>query len=136
MTWMEAGMRNSILIALLLLSPACHRSGQASQAMRMYDVAEPAAAPVMARNMPPRIEDARQARVDDDATLPQIAYIYSIGYSVGAASVGAVQRRHVALCDSLGPLRCRIVSMRRDSSDDGAADASLSLLVDARIARA
>src|SRR3954466_13645402 len=133
---MEAGMRTSILIPLLLLSAACHRSGQAPQAIQMFDVAEPPPAAVMAPNMPPGIEDARQARVDDEATPPQIAYIYSIGCSGGAVSVGEVQRRHVALCDSLGPARCRIVSMRRDSNDDGAANATLSLLVDARIARA
>jgi hypothetical protein len=131
----EAGMRALIPITLLLLSPACHRNGQ-SNVTRMYDVAEPPPAAVMLANEPPREGAAQQARIDDSATLPQIAYSYTIGYSIGAAAVGQVQRRHVALCDSLGPARCRIVSMRRDMSGDGAAEASLAVLVDARIARA
>jgi hypothetical protein len=100
----------------------------------MFDVAEPAAPAMILANAPPGEEDAHQGRADD-ATMPQIAYTYTIGYSVAAASVGAVQRRHVVSCDSLGPARCRIVAMRRDSSDEGATEASLSLLVDARIAR-
>jgi hypothetical protein len=127
-------MRVSILIGLLLLTSGCHRSGQSTREMKMFEVAAPPPAAVMAA-APESEQDAHQATADDDATLPQIAYVYTIGYSVAAASVGAVQRRHIASCDSLGPARCRIVAMRRDSSDDGASQASLSLLVDARIAR-
>jgi hypothetical protein len=122
-------MRPSIVIGLLLLTSACGRSGQSAQNLKMFEVAEPAAA---AMNVPPV---SRQATTDESAGLPQIAYTYTIGYSIGTARVAEVQRRHVALCDSLGPARCRIVSMRRDSSDAGATQAALSLLVDARIAR-
>src|SRR5438874_2170864 len=113
-------MRAAILTCLLLLTCACHRD---KPARMMFDVAEPPPPAVMAENVPSREQDARQATVDDPATLPQIAYTYTVAYSVGAAAMADVQRRHVALCDSLGPARCRIVSMHRDSSDEGASNA-------------
>src|SRR5206468_3083944 len=83
----------------------------------------------------PPDQDAEQPRVTDTQNLPQIAYTYTIGYRIGAAEVGDLQRRHIALCDALGPARCRIASMSRDSGDGGTAEAALSLLVDARVAR-
>lgn len=67
---------------------------------------------------------------------PQIAYQYSYGYRLGVREIGTVQQKHVALCDALGVTRCRIVSLQRESSDGEFLTASLSLLIDSKIARA
>jgi hypothetical protein len=129
-------MRASIVMGLLLLlTSACHRSERAALESKSFHVEEPSPARVLMEPKAVSEEGAHQGSVDDSANLPQIAYTYTIGYSLGAARVGEVQRRHVALCDSLGPARCRLVSMHRDSGDGGATQAALSLLVDARIAR-
>ena len=69
------------------------------------------------------------------AAEPQIAYSYSYGYRIGSGEIDAVQAKHVALCDKLGKLRCRIATMQKSSVDGEFSNASLSLMVDAKIAR-
>ncbi|MEA3060991.1 MAG: hypothetical protein QOJ94_772 [Sphingomonadales bacterium] len=126
-------MRRLVLAALLLVTAACGKKEEAAapMALRTFEVNEPPPAPGLPEDA------ARQPRVDEAAPAagPRIAYTYSLGYRLGAGRVAEVQRSHVSLCDRLGPARCRILSMSRDSGDDSATEAALSLLVDARIAR-
>jgi hypothetical protein len=121
-------MRRLLLIACLLVTAACSRHSQAAHDLPTFDVAEPPAAAVM---MDKPAEEAEQ-----QAALPQIAYTYTIGYRAAADAVAGLQRSHIALCGRLGPARCRIVSMSRDTGDDGAPQGALTFLVESRIARA
>jgi hypothetical protein len=66
---------------------------------------------------------------------PRIAYSYTLGYRLGTGDVGAVQTRHIALCDKLGTAKCRIKSMQRSVSDGEFVNAGLNLVLDATIAR-
>jgi hypothetical protein len=120
-------MRGSLLIACLLFTAACGRHNQPAHDLREFNVEEPPPAAVME----PKPEEEA-----DQAALPQIAYSYTIGYRAAANAVSGLQQRHIALCDQLGAVRCRIVSMSRDTGDDGAPQGALTLLVEARIARA
>lgn len=70
------------------------------------------------------------------AAEPHIAYSYTYSYRIGSGEIDAVQAKHVALCDKLGMARCRIASMQKTSVDGEFANASLNLMVDAKIARA
>jgi hypothetical protein len=126
-------MRRLLMAVLLLLTVSCGKKDNeaAPMAMRTFDVEEAPPAPAFVAED----ADAHQPKEPAEASGPQIAYTYSLGYRLGADRVAEVQRRHVALCDRLGPARCRILSMSRASGDDGPPQAALSLIVDARIAR-
>jgi hypothetical protein len=117
-------MRRLPLIACLLFTAACGRHDRAAHALASFDVEEPA-----------KMNEPAADKPDGNAALPQIAYAYTIGYRAAAGAIAGLQRRQIGLCDRLGPARCRIVSMSRDSGDDGAPQGALSLLVEARIAR-
>jgi hypothetical protein len=128
-------MKRLALIALFVAT-ACGQSDRSVQSEQLstFDVAE---APPPPEVQAPGLVAPEQApeRTEQAAAAPQIAYTYSFGYRVAADDVAAVQRAHVALCDRLGPARCRIASMTRDSGDGRFVQAGLTLLVDARIAR-
>jgi hypothetical protein len=123
------------LVPLTLLGlTACgesHDMKVTTESLKTFDVAEEAPPPAVE---PPGL--VANPRAEPNAAAPQIAYIYSFGYRVPADAVPQVQRQHVAMCDRLGAARCRIVSMNRDSGDGQFVRAALSLVVDARIARA
>lgn len=125
-------MRRLFMAVLLLLTASCgKKDNEAAPMARTFNVEEPPPAPALVAED----SEARQPQVPAEASGPQIAYTYSLGYKLGADRVAEVQHRHVALCDRLGTARCRILSMSRASGDDGPPQAALSLLVDARIAR-
>jgi hypothetical protein len=94
----------------------------------MYDVsAEPpgiAAAPKAANPATPII-----------AAAPQIAYEYSYGFRLPTEALAKVQTKHVALCDSLGVARCRVIDMKRSAGEGDYASGSLQLAVASSIAR-
>lgn len=94
----------------------------------MYDVsAEPpgiAAAPKAANPATPII-----------AAAPQIAYEYSYGFRLPTEALAKVQAKHVALCDSLGVARCRVIDMKRSAGEGDYASGSLQLAVASSIAR-
>ncbi|MET0269572.1 MAG: DUF4349 domain-containing protein [Sphingomonas sp.] len=69
-------------------------------------------------------------------SIPQIAYIYRYAFDVPGDSIAAVQDRHIALCDRLGPNGCRVIEMQRASGDAADASGSLKLTVRADLARA
>lgn len=66
---------------------------------------------------------------------PRIAYEYSYGFRLPAEALAKVQAKHVALCDSLGPARCRVIDMKRDAGEGDYASGSLELAVASGIAR-
>lgn len=94
----------------------------------MYDVsAEPpgvTAAPKAANPATPII-----------AAAPQIAYEYSYGFRLPTEALAKVQAKHVALCDSLGVARCRVIDMKRSAGEGDYASGSLQLAVASAIAR-
>lgn len=114
---------------LLLLAASCgaaeNQTKSATKDMNVYDVTAESAPETAGGPSDPRSNAS-----------PQIAYSYTYGYRLGAGDIAIVQRRHTALCDALGPTRCRVASLKRESGDGEFVRAELSLLVDARIARA
>lgn len=65
-----------------------------------------------------------------------IAYSYGFTYRLPADAIARVEAAHVALCDRLGPARCRVERSVATAAEEGFGLNQLSLLVDARVARA
>jgi hypothetical protein len=126
-------------LALLLALAGCGeqqsvRQTMASQAMHVE--AAPAAVHMPGVQYAPD-GDARQMKVAESAAEgPRIAYTYRFGYVLSAERLAEVQQGHVRLCDSLGAGHCRIAAMVREAGEGAYANASLTLLVDAQVARA
>ncbi|MES2288421.1 MAG: DUF4349 domain-containing protein [Pseudomonadota bacterium] len=120
-----------LVLAVSLALTACSKSEQ-SHALKDLDVMEMKAPAVMATDA----VDAAAASPAIPQAEPQIAYSYTYGYRVGSGEIDAVQAKHVALCDKLGRLRCRIATMQKSSVDGEFSNATLQLMVDAKIARA
>jgi hypothetical protein len=51
------------------------------------------------------------------ADTAQIAYSYSYGFRVAADRIEQVQQSHAALCEKMGPNRCRVLTLSRAGSD-------------------
>jgi hypothetical protein len=130
-------MRRFLLLAALpglLLAAACDRSdnfnmGPGEELMAFKVQEEPP------RAMDVQADRPAVARATVPPSAPQIAYTYNFAYRIGNRALPAVQQRHIALCDALGPARCRIVRMTRDSGEGAFVAANLSLQVDSRLAR-
>lgn len=116
-------MRRLALIAAGLALAACSKTyDKQSEKLGTFDVAEP-------------------SRDASAAAAPQIAYSYTVAYTLAGASIATVAARQVALCKALGPARCQVVRTEvtggggDDTGMDGAGvNGEASLLVDARIA--
>jgi Domain of unknown function (DUF4349) len=119
-----------VLLGCLLLSACGVNSTSVAGApggdLQSFDIKEaPAAADTM--------DQKPQAR--DLTAAPQIAYSYIYGYRLSTGTIATVQQKHMALCDTLTPVRCRIVSMARESNEGDFSNAALELQIDSRIAR-
>lgn len=132
-------MRHALILVIAGLVASCgkqvHKDGPT---LRTFDVSEPPPAvqmPRMARSPVPGSEGDAAAQETSPAA-PQIAYTYSMTYRLGARDVALVQQRHVALCDQLGPARCHVVAMAREADPVGSGQGTLTLVVEARLARA
>jgi hypothetical protein len=126
-------MRRTAALPALLLLAACSQAEDMRRASpEEMDVME--MAPPPAEVAPEPAPAGAPAAVP--VAAPQIAYKYQVGYTVAAERLDAAQRAHVALCDRLGPARCRVLSMNRNAADGEFASGALALEVDARIARA
>jgi hypothetical protein len=68
--------------------------------------------------------------------LPQIAYVFSYGFRVAGPKIPALQQRHADLCESRGPLVCRIIEMDQTGGEGGYAAGTLQLAVASSEARA
>lgn len=121
-----------VLAATPLALTACNKS-ESSHALRDLDMME-VPAPRVA--VAPGIAEAGSAPTSIPLSEPQIAYSYSYGYRLATGDIDAVQAKHIALCDKLGRLRCRIATMQKSSVDGEFSNATLQLMVDAKIARA
>lgn len=67
--------------------------------------------------------------------VPRIAYIYRLGFTVGADGIAAAQKAHLALCDQLGPARCQLIALNRSGGDGSYAGGTMTLKVASSIAR-
>lgn len=111
-------MRVIILLGLLLLAGCAQSDETHKKTLQSLEVGEPASATGRPTVAP-----------------TQIAYSYRYGYRLDDGAIDAVQGAHVALCDKLGPARCRIATLTRSTTDGEHATGALSLLVDSTIAR-
>ena len=114
-----------MMAALALVGGCSKQASQSPSDVKAFAVSEGAAAPAEGAGKEAAIKVA----------LPQIAYTYRYGFELPAAEVPAVQQRHVAACDKLGPLRCHVLEMQSGTDDGKATGGSLRLVVDARLAR-
>lgn len=78
-------------------------------------------------------EPARQSALS--VAIPRIAYTYGYRFRLEAGTVAPLQERHLGLCRRLGPVRCRVLSMRRGDAGGGV-NAALNLQVAAPLAEA
>lgn len=71
--------------------------------------------------------DTDQPPVDN----AQIAYSYGYGYRVDAGRIGELQQSHAALCEKMGPHRCRVLDLSRaGTGDDGYGGLELRVAAD------
>lgn len=136
-------MRRLLLVLLLPLA-ACssgeRNAMRSREDLAVLDVKQQKASnfapPPFAPPPPEKLAPPPATKVDVPLPGPQIAYSYTYGYRLGSGAIAAAQAAHIALCDKLGPARCRVAKMLRASSDGQFSTATLNLLVDGRIARA
>lgn len=69
-------------------------------------------------------------------SLPQLAYAYDYRWQLPAAEIGALQRRHAALCEQQGPASCQILGMTKTGEAEGEVSGELRMAVATRQARA
>ena len=88
---------------------------------------------------PPRrataIESLSLPPADIPVGLPQIAYVYSYGFRLAGENIPKLQQRHADLCESKGPLVCRIVSMDQTTEGGSYTGGTLQLAVASSAAR-
>lgn len=63
------------------------------------------------------------------ASLPQLAYHYSLSFLLPDTRLAETQEAHRALCERLGPTRCQLLSLTRDDAEGRAGIAVLKLRV-------
>lgn len=61
--------------------------------------------------------------------MPQIAYVFSYGFRVAGPKIPALQQRHADLCESKGPLVCRIIAMEQSGGEGDHTGGTLQLAV-------
>ena len=77
---------------------------------------------------------ASEAVQPNTAAVPtRMAYSYTYRFSVPDAAIDGAQARHIAMCDQLGPMRCRVLETHRSTGEYGSA--SLKLEVASGVAR-
>lgn len=132
---MEAQMRGWWVLAAFTLIAGCGSAnnmatGSDAEALQVVEApSEPAAAPGIVA------DKAEGAAAAVPAPAPRIAYVYSYGYRLAHDRIATAQQAHVALCETLGAARCRVMNLQRSTADGDYSSGSLSLIVDARIAR-
>lgn len=138
-------MRRQLLLFALLLTAACSQGGEektTSENLRTYDLAEeaPSAPPAPAMEPPPApgapssAETPAGTGTSVEVAMPEIAYTYRYTFRLSSEAVADLQEKHLALCQSLGPARCRVVDMRRSASSGDYVEGALKLQVAAPIA--
>jgi hypothetical protein len=67
--------------------------------------------------------------------LPQVAYLYTYGFRLAGETIPKLQQRHADLCESKGPLVCRIVAMDQTTAEGSYTGGTLQLAVASSAAR-
>jgi hypothetical protein len=62
-------------------------------------------------------------------TLPQLTYVYKLGFLLPGAKIAEAQDAHRAACVAMGPARCQLIALQRASSQDSVEPALLQLRV-------
>jgi hypothetical protein len=81
------------------------------------------------------IESLSLPPADIPVGLPQIAYVYSYGFRLAGETIPKLQQRHADLCESKGPLVCRIISMDQTTEEGSYTGGTLQLAVASSEAR-
>jgi hypothetical protein len=128
-------MRRQLFLVALTLTAACSQGGEDSVAnpeLRSFDVAEE---PPPATSAPGAGGGQADAGTAVQVAMPKIAYTYRYTFRLSSDAVASIQEKHLALCQSLGPARCRVVDMRRSASSGDYVEGTLKLQVAAPVAR-
>lgn len=98
---------------------------------------EPAPPPARERAMSVDIADPQLATASAEIPvgLPQIAYVFTYGYRIAGTQIPMLQQRHADLCESKGPLVCRIIAMDQATRDGAYVGGTLQLAVASAEAR-
>lgn len=120
--------------ALPLLALACLAACSKSSNSGAVSTADVASAPESVAASDQTAKEAGTAPIA--VSVPQIAYVYELGFVLPESAIGRAQEAHVSLCDRLGPAHCQVLGLERHSGDGGASAATLKLRVASADARA
>ena len=96
----------------------------------------PAIAAAPLRDVPNEPGSLAIPAADIPVGMPEIAYVFSFGFRVPGSKIPALQQRHADLCESRGPLTCRIIAMDQSGREGEYASGMLQLAVASSEARA
>jgi hypothetical protein len=139
------------LIAASLIETQKPPSRERVERMTSVDIAGPTTLPGRANALePPALAPAPAMVVPEErpgdqleipaadfaVALPQIAYVFAYGFRLAGPDIPALQQRHADLCESKGPLVCRIVAMDQTTDAGEYTAGTLQLAVASNVARA
>lgn len=131
---------HKLMIAAVLLLGACSQRETASQASFNAPAENPyglsAALEHVGGPPSPTLYPRRAPEDETAATVPKIAYTYTVAYQLAAADIAPVQAKQIAACRKLTTARCIVMENNIADLDHGYSSARTVLLVDARIAQA
>lgn len=70
-----------------------------------------------------------------EVSLPQLAYVYTLGFRLPGDRIAPVQEAHRALCEKMGPGRCQLLALTRGGAENAGTAAALKLRVASSEAR-
>ncbi|SMF64009.1 DUF4349 domain-containing protein [Allosphingosinicella indica] len=124
-------MKHVLVLAVLFAAAACSHADEAGVVEQSDALPEQQAPPSEAQQEPPGAPAADAVAVQ----MPRIAYAYRFAFRLAPDRVAALQDRHLAMCDALGPMRCRVADLQRAAGEGEHTQGSLKLLVAADAAR-
>ena len=142
-------MRKISLAALALVPASCGQDQQGGRDEPSQDVARETAvpAPGAPASPPPPVSTRSENLTTFDASeqasgpnvaptaAPGVAFNYSYAFRLEAQRIAAVQERHAAMCEQLGPNRCRVTGMLYRLRNERDIEARLDLKLEPSIAR-
>ena len=139
------GMRTKVLIGITascLALGACSESGDYSEeaAYEESDIAssEAASPTISADTVADESADTAAVPVlgEIPITMPKLAYTYDYLWSMPAAEIGPLQRRHATLSEQQGPGACQILGMNKTGEEADEVSGVLQMAVASKQARA
>lgn len=137
-------MRKAFGLFLLLSVAACGGGGDESagsgggttdNSLATFDVQESAADSTMQTESPPPPGAPPRPPGVSPTAAPGVAFDYRYAFRLPPAGIGAVQEKHAAACEKLGPDRCRITGMTYQQDGKEEVSAQLLLKLDPALAR-